>query len=203
MARIWQATGLIGNAAGDLDAILSIAAGDYPGLANDDFCVVSNNVEYVDRAQLYRYESANAESENSPFIIIPDDNVSGTGAWVWQTTPMIQWSLTANTTLASQHLSPMITIDNVGASADLAHSLPAGSTGMYLRSINSSASYKIKFTANGTETITMVNPDGSSSTSIAGGYIELAAGDGYQLEMYFNGTKWVGKIYGSALLETS
>ena len=65
-------TALTGGGTGALDAITS----SYYADGSIAFGVVSG-VHYP-----YQYDASETGSENSPYYIIPDDNVSGTGAWV-------------------------------------------------------------------------------------------------------------------------
>jgi hypothetical protein len=74
MASLFWAINRTGGATGDMDAITTanIIDGDI-ALVIDE----SNTTVYI-----YTYESSNTGVEANPTLIIPDDNSSGTGAWV-------------------------------------------------------------------------------------------------------------------------
>src|SRR6056297_3128839 len=74
MANAYYRTGLIGGTTNDLDNI------EVAGLSDGDVgMVLTGGNRYW-----YKYVAANSDSESSPDVIIPDDNSSGTGAWVYQ-----------------------------------------------------------------------------------------------------------------------
>jgi hypothetical protein len=65
-------TSLTGGAAGSLDGILTATIDD-----TDLATGYSSDTYYV-----YIYDASSVLAESSPGVIIPDDNVSGTGAWI-------------------------------------------------------------------------------------------------------------------------
>ena len=72
MPEVQIHTALTGGAAGALDAETDYSNGDI------GFAFYSNTLSP------YKYNASSTKSENSPFVIIPDDNISGTGAWEMQ-----------------------------------------------------------------------------------------------------------------------
>ncbi|MBC8184280.1 hypothetical protein H8E88_24560, partial [candidate division KSB1 bacterium] len=70
--KYFGAIALTGGGTGAVDAIAVALLSE-----GDILKVVSDTYEYA-----YNYSASEAGSEDSPRIIIPDDNVSGTGAWV-------------------------------------------------------------------------------------------------------------------------
>jgi len=71
MAEIHVAIGLTGGGLA-LDGIRTAT------IADNDCCIVQmpDNI-----CRIFRYESSESGAESSPDIIIPNDNISGTGAW--------------------------------------------------------------------------------------------------------------------------
>lgn len=70
---IFGATAISGGGDGAMDSIKTAT------IADGDICFcVDVNEEFL----VYRYESSSAETESSPAVIIPDDNLTGTGAWI-------------------------------------------------------------------------------------------------------------------------
>ena len=72
--NVFAATGISGSATGAMDSILTYSDGD--------ICFV---IDATEEFLVYRYESSNNNTtspESSPTIIVPDDNATGTGAWI-------------------------------------------------------------------------------------------------------------------------
>jgi hypothetical protein len=95
-------------------------------------------------------------------------------------------ALTSDTTLVASDSGTIIT--NTGAAADRNHTLPAATVGMWLR-VCVTAAFKIKLTANGTDTI---RDDDGTTVSAAGGNTEIAATVGNYFEIQCHeAAKWV------------
>jgi hypothetical protein len=83
-AVAFYAKGLIGGGVNDLDTIISIDPGGGVQYCKDGdiATVMVSGVKYD-----YQYDGSNNNAtnpESSPGVIVPDDNVTGTGAWILQ-----------------------------------------------------------------------------------------------------------------------
>jgi len=96
--NICQAKGYIGGGADDLDNIKS--TGD-DAIGHGDICIV-----IIDKSTytIHEYDSTSAAAESSPNVVIPDDNVSGTGAWL----------LVESTGLPENYLTGLILSNDAG-----------------------------------------------------------------------------------------
>jgi hypothetical protein len=73
--KVWAKILLTGGSSSALDSISQAS------LTDNDFGIV--NLDFFNQSYLYRYDSISAESEDSPYVIKPDD-AGGTGRWILQ-----------------------------------------------------------------------------------------------------------------------